>query len=197
MPAHTSLSPHDQAEASATLALESLLTEVNLLANRLRQGVVVSDHFFGSAANKVLQILQQRGPMSVPSIARERNTTRQNIQVLVNRLAKAGMVELSSNPAHKRSSLLHLTAAAVTLCQDAKDKDTEMLKRLPAGLTVNEMNASTALLRSIRLSLQHASKSKGVERWTQSAQPGSHGPQEPLSVGVPEPVEEEIPVSML
>lgn len=200
MPATRDEPNTSQGSRSAVDALDALLSEVNLLSNRLRQGIVLSGHSLGAAEYKVLQLLEQHGPMSVPNIARQRNTTRQNIQVLVNRLTKAGIVQSSDNPAHRRSSLLHLSSAALELCSEARSREAKMLQRLASGLGTEELGASAALLRSIRLSLQQPSTSN--HRIPHSPQaPSTVMPRTVDSVGTSrspsEPPEEEIPVSLL
>ena len=45
----------------------------------------------------------------MPQIAQKRFTSRQNIQILVDRLEKQAHVEILGNPAHKRSVLVRLT----------------------------------------------------------------------------------------
>src|SRR5215471_1342535 len=87
--------------------LEALLVEVNGLANRLKAD---SRAALPSASRAALQLLQRHGPQTVPQIARARFSSRQNIQILINRLQQEGLVEIISNPQHKRSALVRLTA---------------------------------------------------------------------------------------
>src|SRR5436305_7931387 len=87
--------------------LEALLIEVNGLANRLKSNN--PKETIPSASRVALQVLQRCGPQTVPQIARARFSSRQNIQILVNRLQKEGLVELVENPDHKRSVLVRLT----------------------------------------------------------------------------------------
>src|SRR5882672_4469283 len=80
------------------LQLKSFLDEVESLARELR---AVQARSFASASLaagwKVLQLLDRAGPQTVPQIARASSTTRQNSQVLVNRLLREGAVELTTN----------------------------------------------------------------------------------------------------
>src|SRR2546423_8021593 len=88
--------------------LEALLVEVNGLANRLK--ATDPSVAIPSASRAALQVLQRCGPQTVPQIARARFSSRQNIQILVNRLQQEGLVELVGNPEHKRSGLVRLTS---------------------------------------------------------------------------------------
>lgn len=195
MPTPSNMSGDNQAP-STEASLHVLLTEVKLLAIRLRQSVVLSGRSVGSAENEVLQFLQQQGPISVPNLARERHTTRQNIQVLANRLSSEGLIEFSPNPAHKRSRLLHLSAAARALCEHAKGKQSELLNRLCSGLSADEITRATALLRSIGLNLQNSVTSKRTKPAPVATPSARQRHQERPSVAAV-PQEEEIPVSLL
>src|SRR5436190_22545756 len=82
--------------------VESLLAEVAALALRLQQATRFADpkgQLLAGAAN-VLQLLAQSGPQTVPQIAMARGTSRQNIQIVVNRLVTVGYLEAVQNPAH-------------------------------------------------------------------------------------------------
>lgn len=61
------------------------------------------------AMRAVLEALSESGPLTVPSLAREFNVTRQGVQVLVDELDRLGLTEFQTNPAHKRSHLVVLT----------------------------------------------------------------------------------------
>src|SRR5438309_1843399 len=64
-----------------------------------------------SARRGILKTLADEGPQSVPQMARARTVTRQHVQTLVNSLIEEGLVEISKNPAHRKSSLIRLTKA--------------------------------------------------------------------------------------
>lgn len=59
----------------------------------------------------VMEVLEEAGPMSVPDIGRVLFLARQQIQLMMNALEDAGLVERRPNPAHKRSPLFALTEA--------------------------------------------------------------------------------------
>lgn len=131
--------------------LGKLLLEVKALAMRLRQLSSPGPEANGipSTGRQILRLLAQHGPQSVPQMARRRCTSRQNIQVLVNRLVREGCVELAGNPAHKRSSLFLLTErgrdvlAASTVQEDG-------LLTLAAYFSIQELQSASRLLQQLR-----------------------------------------------
>src|SRR6266404_3443610 len=114
MPDHLSdpvAQPIPTIPAAPSDPLDQLLLEVNALAIRLRQearrGQTPDE--LPSGGDNVLTLLAKHGALTVPQIGRLNSTSRQNIQIIVNRLARENCVELAHNPAHKRSELVRLT----------------------------------------------------------------------------------------
>src|SRR5215470_8278804 len=103
--------------------LEALLVEVNGLANRLKAD---SRAALPSASRTALQLLQRHGPQTVPQIARARFSSRQNIQILINRLQQEGLVEFVTNPDHKRSALVRLTPRGHAVIAEAGKEADEL-----------------------------------------------------------------------
>lgn len=136
--------------------LEFLLTEVGALANRLRastQVIHAADHLpLGGKA--VLQALARTGPQTVPQIARSRGSSRQNIQVLINRLEAAGMVEFADNPAHRSSVLIHLTATGEKLLAAAMKREAVFLAGLLRHTGESDVLAAGDLLLRLRQLLE-------------------------------------------
>jgi DNA-binding MarR family transcriptional regulator len=185
-----------------TGALDSLLTEVTSLANQLRRTVVVSGQSLGPGEAALVELLEKSGPMSVPNIARQRHTSRQNIQVVVNRLAKEGLVAFSENPAHRRSLLVQLCAAAITVSGESRTRRGEVQKNLVPGYSEEELRAACVLLQRIRVSLsqQQATSGKSTQpraparRWQDSVRERVHQENERDISG---PAEDEMPISLL
>jgi DNA-binding MarR family transcriptional regulator len=127
-----------------------LLLEVRSLGNWLKQAQFGGDHASLSAGIGILQLIAQQGPQSVPQLARLRGTSRQNIQVLVNRLSADGWITLAPNPAHQRSPLASLT-------DQAKERLSGMTKPAfessVATVSVAEMELAVSVLRRIQASL--------------------------------------------
>ena len=132
--------------------LEDLLVEVNALGVRLRQAVrgfhSEDDSAFGG--QDVLQILSESDGQTVPQIARIRATSRQNIQILVNRLKSRGCVELINNPAHRKSALVRLTARGRASLAIAVAEQEKLTLSLLPHFTESEICGVVKLLRRLR-----------------------------------------------
>lgn len=133
-------------------ALEALFAEVNGLAIRLKQPAASGNgrDTLPAGERSVLQILDRHGSQTVPQIARLRFTSRQNIQVLVNSLVAQGCVELTSNPAHKRSALVCLAQPGRASLRAMAGGQAQFLAGLLAEISETEALSATNLLRQIR-----------------------------------------------
>ncbi len=122
---------------------------------------------------RVLQTLSSEGPGTVPQIARRRSTSRQNIQVLVNRLREAGYVTVESNPAHKRSVLIELTGSGRALLGSAGNEHSRMSDSAEKHVTRKELASATRVLRLLRQALggQAGEIQKGARVVAQSPAP--------------------------
>ena len=84
----------------------------------------------------MLRVLQSRESKNVPQIARATGTSRQNIQMVVNRLQRSGYIELMTNPSHKRSPRVVLTERgkpiAVIKPLEPKEDQEAVIRRLEA-----------------------------------------------------------------
>ena len=139
--------------ASGTSAgLRALLAEVTALANQLRKGTTLMSRPDNAhqAGWNILQTLGQLGPQTVPDIARARALSRQSIQVLVNRLESQGYVEVTPNPAHKRSGLVQLTDRGRRLLVTVTEREATSLESLLPHLSRSSLAPATRLLRQLR-----------------------------------------------
>ena len=127
--------------------LEALLVEVNGLANRLKSDPRAK---LPSASRAALQLLQRHGPQTVPQIARARFSSRQNIQILINRLQQEGLVELFSNPDHKRSALVRLTPRGQAIIAEAGKEAAELSTRILPSFSQSELSSATDVLSRLR-----------------------------------------------
>ncbi|MEV5708559.1 MarR family transcriptional regulator [Actinoallomurus sp. NPDC052274] len=94
----------------------------------------------------VLVLLYEHGPMTVPQMGRAQALSRQFVQRMVNEAAARGLVEITPNPAHKRSSLIRLTGegAATTTALVARER--EMLSQVDGELTDDDIAACLRVL---------------------------------------------------
>src|ERR1051326_6022582 len=127
---------------------EALLMEVNGLANRLKSHH--SGETMPGARRAVLQVLQRRGPQTVPQIARARFSSRQNIQILVNRLQREGLIEFLENPDHKRSVLVRLTGGGQIEIAEAAKEEAELNTRVLHSFSQTELNSAAEVLNRLR-----------------------------------------------
>jgi len=74
----------------------------------------------------LMKSLEQRGPQTIPELARARPVTRQHIRQLAHSLMKHGWIESAPNPDHKRSFLLELTDAGAST-MNAMDQQIESI----------------------------------------------------------------------
>src|SRR5215813_10874943 len=119
--------------------LEALLVEVNGLANRLKSD---AQSTLPNATRAALQVLQRLGPQTVPQIARARFSSRQNIQILINRLQEEGLVEFVTNPDHKRSALVQLTPRGQSVISEAGKEAAELTTRILPSFSQSELSSA-------------------------------------------------------
>ena len=148
------------AAASISASLHRLLAEVSALANRLKGGTSAQPQLSGLAPSTraIGRLLLDNGPQTVPTIARARQTSRQNIQIAVNRLKKAGYVGLVTNPVHKRSVLGRLTEQGQRALTGAEEEDERSFVSLFGQISEAELASATAMLRRLRSELFGAAR---------------------------------------
>jgi DNA-binding MarR family transcriptional regulator len=176
--------------------LETFFTEVSALANRLKRAPSADlPGALPPAMRIVLQILKREGPLSVPQIARLRFTSRQNIQLMVNKLKGEECVSLAQNPAHKRSELVQLTDRGEALLEGATKNEAAALDLVLAEINGPELTAATQLLRTLRKAMLDAGETqrKPIARTKARAMV----PALAQTVKASEPEENELPVSLL
>jgi DNA-binding MarR family transcriptional regulator len=143
--------------------LQHLLAEVLALAAQLKKQRTPAggEHVVPQGARGVLQVLADLGPKTVPAIARARGHSRQSVQVLVNRLAGLGWVELTSNPAHKRSALVRLTLRGEGLRAEASEEELANLESRLGRISASGVTRAGAVLRQIRCALAESDPELG------------------------------------
>jgi DNA-binding MarR family transcriptional regulator len=137
---------------SRAAALITVFEETRALFHRLKM-VVEQIHKEGQMSGGlrgVMRTLVADGPQTVPQIARSRPTSRQHIQVLVNRLLELGLVELIDNPAHKRSRLVSLTPAGRKRIQAMSKREAALLQKLSIDISEKNLNSSARTLKKLR-----------------------------------------------
>jgi DNA-binding MarR family transcriptional regulator len=150
-----------------------------------------------------MRALAAQGARTVPQIGRQILTSRQNVQMMVNRLRTEGWVEMGENASHKRSGLVSLTETGRRLVATAKQREEQFWANLCPESTAAQVEEAVALLRGLRLALLEEGGSSGGGGATaatvhqlRTKKPGS--PVRPAPALEPEPPEEnELPISLL
>jgi len=133
-------------------ALEALVKESGALWQRMRV-VAEQAHPEGkvtTAMRGVMATLADGGPQTVPQLARVRPVSRQHIQMLVNRLLEEKLVEMTDNPAHRRSRLVQLTEKGKRSLSEMRQRQWELMAHLPVRTSKKELRAAAETLRSAR-----------------------------------------------
>lgn len=187
---------NSSSESGLLTGLEVLFEETVDLANYLKckarrthQGEQIS-----ASGRILLQSLQLHGQQTVPALAHMRSTSRQNIQVLVDRLEAGGFIEFIPNPGHRRSDYVQLTAAGRVMLATANQREASLLETLLPHTSKAEVDNAAKLLRKLRLLM-------GGERKRRKSGPKPDlklvQPEEPKPIRVVSLFEEELPVSLL
>ncbi|MGY1857607.1 MarR family winged helix-turn-helix transcriptional regulator [Modestobacter sp. SYSU DS0290] len=91
------------------------------------------------ALRAVLELVLDRGPMTVPQVAREFGVTRQSVQALVDTGAARGLVELADNPQHRRSRLVAATEHGRRTFTDVHRRELTDLHHVTADLDAADL----------------------------------------------------------
>src|SRR5262245_2019823 len=150
-------------ELPAESALNLLINETVLMFHRLR---IVADqiHHHGemSAALGISQrSLDKLGEQTVPQTARARSVSRQHVQSRVNELVEEGLVELTPNPAHKRSPMARLTPLGKKTVDAMNQNEAKLLSKADLGASDNDLRKAAETLRTVRAYFES-------ERWKRS-----------------------------
>lgn len=134
---------HGQPLRQAILAVRRLFHVLAGTADRAHADLGIT-----ASMRAVMEILHERGPRTVPQVAREQDVSRQHIQVVVNGLLEGGLVECLDNPDHLRSPIVRLTAAGTKACEAIRRREARLLaeltKKIPGAdlkVTLKTLNA--------------------------------------------------------
>lgn len=162
------MDPASTAPAARAESMSQLLGEVGAVATRLRQ-----NPGFPQVADAVLDLLHRQGPMTVPQIARARATSRQNVQILVDRLETEGRIAILRNPAHKKSSLVVLTARGKTWLETSRHGQEDLSSSMGECCSAEEIQGAIRVLSRIRSLLSATTPDRNRLRRELSTRPES------------------------
>lgn len=106
-----------------------------------------------SAMRAVMESLADHGPQTVPEVARTKRVTRQHIQTLADQLAAAKLLTFKDNPAHKRSSLMHLTAKGERTFTAIRTREKSVLAELADLLPQRDLEITLRTLTRLQTAL--------------------------------------------
>jgi DNA-binding MarR family transcriptional regulator len=186
--------------------LKVLFREIHRLSASLKNlDFSVGDNSLLLAARGVLQLLREGGPQTVPALGRSRNTTRQNIQIIVDRLERLDCVAIASNPKHRRSGLVNLTRKGRDVLAISEIQEGRILEGLAASFSETETSRALEAVRQVATAVEGTRN----RTWqTSQAEPERiRSRRAPQSKRLPEkdptqstgadPSEEGLPVSLL
>ncbi len=144
--------PATPADAFTELVLEVFRSNGRLLAAGDRLSAPLG---LTSARWQVLGAID-REPLPVAQIARNMGLTRQSVQRTADVLAAEGVVAYAENPSHKRAKLVRLTPRGRAVLDAIDPLQAAWASRIAEGLSVGDLQAALALLRTIRRRLEDA-----------------------------------------
>lgn len=132
-----------------------LIDALRVSFNRLK-GLTESLHRdlgVNASMRGVMQSLADGGPKTVPAIAREKGVSRQHIQVNVDALLGAGLVEASGNAAHRRSPFISLTQTGKQIFAEARRREATVLESLAGDFAPAPLDNAASVLEALNSKL--------------------------------------------
>ncbi len=93
-------------------------------------------------------------PQPVAWLSRNLGANRQNVQRIVNDLAKEGLVAFAANPHHRRAQLVVLTSKGRKTFDAAMSLQAPWIDRLAAGLAVEDIKTAHRVILGLRQNAQ-------------------------------------------
>ena len=97
----------------------------------------------------VLEELNERGPQTVPQLARVLAVRRQFAQRVVNELGAAGLVERCATAAHRRSGIIAPTAAGCAQFEALSARECAAIERVAAHFAEDEVAVAIRVLEQL------------------------------------------------
>ncbi|HTY79774.1 MAG TPA: MarR family transcriptional regulator [Candidatus Bathyarchaeia archaeon] len=138
-------------------ALTDLVLDLFTLNNRMLTAGdrLVGDLGLTSARWQVLgTIVAAERPQPVAWLARDMGANRQNVQRIVNDLAKERLLEFQPNPHHRRAQLVVLTERGKQAFDVAMRLQVPWINKLSEGLRVADIEVAHKVIRAMRRKLE-------------------------------------------
>jgi len=138
--------------ASEQKSFNGIVNEVRALFHRLAAVAdeLHSENDLPASQRAIIENLGRLGARTVPQLASMRPVSRQHIQIIVNQLLERELVELVANPAHKRSSLVQLTATGSDLLDTIRQREAALLAAIDLPVGSEDMKTTLQTLSAIR-----------------------------------------------
>ena len=107
-----------------------------------------------TSQHKIMRVLSQTGPATVPDIAADLGVSRQFVQTVCNDLFSCEFIEFSANPRHKRSKLAALTERGRSAFRRARKNENKIIEQALPGIDPVKATEACELLQSIRTAVQ-------------------------------------------
>ena len=110
----------------------------------------LQDSGLSAADRAVMEFLYPNERLSVPEIARRYDVSRQHVQVTVNSLLQRGLLRSATNPQHRRSKLIRLSALGRECFAEIRRNEAALVDELFSGIPDEALSATHRTLTSLR-----------------------------------------------
>ena len=136
--------------------LYAVIRDIRLRFNllRARADEMHKDLGVNASMRAVMESLAGGSERTVPEIARSRGVSRQHIQVIVNGLTGAKLIEVRDNPTDKRTFLVSLTDRGRDVFAEIQKREAVQLRRWSEVFSTDELKVTLSTLRKLSNTLK-------------------------------------------
>ncbi|MFI9385104.1 MarR family winged helix-turn-helix transcriptional regulator [Kutzneria sp. NPDC052558] len=116
-------------------------------------GEVTTDIGLSLPERAIMEVLNATGESTVPTIGRALLLPRQVVQRLADAVHERGLIEYVTNPAHRRSRLLRLSAAGRQLFDELLDRELRLLEPVADTLDPEDMAACARVMAALNAAM--------------------------------------------
>ena len=131
--------------------LYAVILDLRLCFNllRTRADEMHKDLGVNASMRAVMESLAGEDEKTVPEIARGKSVSCQHIQVIANRLTKAGLIKARDNPDDRRTFLISLTKRGQAVFDEVRKREAVELRRWSEGFSNEELKVTLSTLRKL------------------------------------------------
>lgn len=142
-------------------SLPQVMSAVGLLYRRAVRALDDVTGEIGVGTRTVLEVLAQTDPQPVPAIAKTLELSRQFVQRSVDEGMAAGLLELSENPAHRRSRIVSITPTGRALLESIAQREEKLFAPVADQLSDDDVATCLRVLRTVYESTDWTAKREG------------------------------------